>query len=271
MNAYWVKFSDGIKYFIDQHLINIILIIVVSYIVKKVIFLSLKIYIHHKVRGSGKRSKLKRRKTLVSVAKSATSIVTAVTAFILILQELNVNLTPFAASAGIFGAIIGFGSQSFIKDLVSGSFVIAEDQYRVGDWVTLNKIDGTVKEVSLRMTTLVDSSGITYYIPHNTVDVVANHSEGNDVINFNIAVKSGSNPKKVKELITKSCSQFSKIPEFKDTIIEKPGFEYISSVDGGSVTYKISGKVKRGSKYEATSKLKELILENLSDNSIELA
>ena len=271
MNKYWVLFSDKISGFVDQHLMNIIVILVLTYVIKKLILISLKFIIHHKVKGSAKRSKLKRRKTLVSVARSATSIVTGVVAFILILQELNVNLAPLAASAGILGAIVGFGAQSFIKDLVSGSFVIAEDQYRVGDWVTLNKIDGTVKEVGLRMTTLVDSSGITYYIPHNTVDVVANHSEGNDVINFNINVKPGANPKKVKDIISKSCDKFNEMPDFKEVIIKKPGFEYISDVDGSGVTYKIVGKVKRGSKYEATSKLKEIILENLSNENIDLA
>ena len=158
MDSFFASFGDKVINFSKDHLLSIIIIISLSYLFKRLAFWLIKLFIikRWKFKLVKKYDEAKRQDTIISVFHSIISVLTFITAFVLILKEINLSLAPFVASAGIAGAIIGFGVQSFIKDLVSGTFVLVENQYRVGDAVTLAGITGTVKDVGLRMTTLVD-------------------------------------------------------------------------------------------------------------------
>ena len=90
---------------------------------------------------------------------------------------LDINLGPLIAGAGIVGIAIGFGAQSFVKDVVTGIFMLAEDQYGVGDIVDLGEAKGTVEKVSIRSTRLRDVFGVVWYVPNGEIRRVANKSQ----------------------------------------------------------------------------------------------
>ncbi|MGH8920298.1 MAG: mechanosensitive ion channel family protein, partial [Actinomycetes bacterium] len=100
-----------------------------------------------------------RARAIGSVLRSATTAVVYGVGFTLVLGELGVNLGPILASAGIVGLAVGFGAQTLVKDLLSGMFMMVEDQYGVGDVVDLGEVSGTVEAVGLRVTTVRDASG----------------------------------------------------------------------------------------------------------------
>lgn len=119
-----------------------------------------------------------RAATVGSVLKSTVSFLILVTALLLILGELDINLAPFLAGTSIVGVAIGFGAQNIVKDFLSGIFMMLEDQYGVGDVIDFEKASGTVEAVGLRTTRLRDVNGTVWYVRNGEVVRVGNKSQG---------------------------------------------------------------------------------------------
>lgn len=127
--------------------------------------------------------------TIGAVLHSAATIVILVIAALLVLSELELNLAPLIASAGIAGIAIGFGAQSLVKDFLAGLFIIFEDQFGVGDIVDTGLAMGKVEEVSLRTTRLRDQAGTLWIVPNGEIQRVGNTSQlwSNAVIDVEVA------------------------------------------------------------------------------------
>lgn len=127
--------------------------------------------------------------TLGAVFRSFATIVVSVISLFLVLGELDINLAPLIASAGIAGIALGFGAQSVVKDFLSGIFIILEDHYGVGDIVDTGLATGKVEEVSLRTTRLRDQAGTLWIVPNGEIQRVGNTSQlwSNAVIDVEVA------------------------------------------------------------------------------------
>ena len=99
-------------------------------------------------------------------------------ALLIILGQAGVQLGPVLATAGIAGIAIGFGAQRLVRDLITGFLLLIEDQYSVGDYITVGKFTGMVEEVGLRVTRLRDFNGDLHIIPNGNIDNVTNHARG---------------------------------------------------------------------------------------------
>ncbi len=104
-----------------------------------------------------------RAEAIASLLRSITTAFIVCIGILLVLAQLEINITPLLASAGVIGVALGFGAQSLVKDYLSGIFLILEDQYGVGDVVDLGPVVGTVEDVTLRITRLRDMSGVVWY------------------------------------------------------------------------------------------------------------
>lgn len=118
-----------------------------------------------------------RAATLTSVGVSVLSGVLWFVGFLLILGELNIDLAPLLAGAGVAGIAIGFGAQALIRDFLAGFFIVLEDQYAVGDVVDLGHAIGEVERITLRFTRLRDYEGKVWFIPNGEVQRVGNLSK----------------------------------------------------------------------------------------------
>lgn len=114
--------------------------------------------------------------TIGSILRSTMNFTVALVAVAMVLAELGLNLAPIVASAGILGVAIGLGSQSLVKDFISGLFLIVEDQFGVGDRVRIDDVEGTVESVGLRSTTIRDDHGVLWFIRNGEIIKVGNHS-----------------------------------------------------------------------------------------------
>jgi len=119
----------------------------------------------------------KRFQTLQSVVRYIVFILIALVVTTIVLRELGIDLAPLFAGAGIAGIVIGFGSQSLVKDFLTGIFVMLENQYRVGDWVKIGEASGSVRSVTLRITRLRDGDGNLHVIPNGQVGHVINYTK----------------------------------------------------------------------------------------------
>ena len=114
---------------------------------------------------------------LSSVLRSVLSFVIWLTALLMCLGEVGIDLAPLLAGAGVLGVAIGFGSQSLVRDFLSGTFILVEDQFGVGDIVDVGEATGTVEAVSLRTTRLRAIDGTVWHVPNGEIRRVGNMSQ----------------------------------------------------------------------------------------------
>jgi small-conductance mechanosensitive channel len=119
-----------------------------------------------------------RVRALGSILRSAASVTVFSIAGVVILGDLGINLAPLLASAGVVGIAVGFGAQNLVRDYLSGIFMLLEDQYGVGDVITIGDATGTVETVTLRITRMRDVNGIVWHVRNGAIEQVGNESQG---------------------------------------------------------------------------------------------
>jgi small conductance mechanosensitive channel len=181
----------------------------------------------------------RRRQRAAAIGSVLRSLVTAVVfsvAVLLVLDELSFNLAPLLASAGIAGLALGFGAQTLVKDLLSGLFMLLEDQYGVGDTVDLGEATGVVEAVGLRITTVRDGRGVLWYIRNGEIIRVGNKSQGWAVVIVDMPVGFASTEEATAVLRTAAAS-VAVDPELSPSIVDPPevlGIEQMT-VDGAVI------------------------------------
>lgn len=129
-----------------------------------------------------------RRRTMTTVTLSTVGALIWTTAVLTVLSELGINLGAFVTSATIIGGALAFGAQQLVRDLIAGFYVLAEDQYGVGDAIDLGLATGTVERVTLRSVRLRDVEGRVWFVPHGNVMRTANLTNGLVVVNVDVIV-----------------------------------------------------------------------------------
>src|SRR5207244_7902767 len=111
------------------------------------------------------------------ILTSLVSMSVAFIAILMLLRELSIDIVPILTGAGIVGLAIGFGAQNLVRDVISGFFLILEDQVRIGDLVRINGTGGTVEQINLRTIVLRDGEGAVQVFPNGTITALANLSK----------------------------------------------------------------------------------------------
>lgn len=218
-----------------------------------------------------KNDREKRVKTLTGLGSALIRFLVWVTSGIVIINLLGVNTAPFLASAGILGVALGFGAQKLINDLVSGVFIISENQYRVGDFVELEGVAGVVEEITIRTTVLRDLNGAVHHIPNGSIVITTNKSMGFGQINLDIAVAPETDLKLLEHLINHAGERIASQVDIKDEIIEPPKFIRVSDFTGTAVTVKVMGKTAGGKQLEIKSAFFTELKHSLDEHKIKLA
>ncbi|HET9570926.1 MAG TPA: mechanosensitive ion channel family protein [Bacteroidales bacterium] len=213
---------------------------------------------------------IKRMNTLVRIFSWTVSTIIVVIAAMMILQEFGVKIAPILASAGIVGVAIGFGGQYLVKDLITGFFIIFENQYRIGDVVNIEGIGGTVEDISLRVTTLRDMNGTVHYIPHGEVKKVSNSSKQFAKVNINVGIAYEANIDFVRDIINQIGNDLAADPAWKDMINVAPQFLRVDSLDDSSVSIKIVGETKPLKQWEVSGELRKRIKEGFEKAGISI-
>jgi small-conductance mechanosensitive channel len=218
--------------------------------------------------GAG-RSRTSQLRTVVSVAR-ATGI--GIVAFLAVLQAmenvLNFNLGPLLASAGVAGVAVGLAAQTIVKDVINGFLILMEDQYNVGDVVTLAGMTGTVDSMTLRKTMLRGFDGILYIIPNSQITNVANLSREFSVATVNVSVDFSANPDKVIPLLQTIATDVRNEPAFQDVFLEDPKVLGVDSIKGPEVVYPIVIKTRARQQFNAIREMQRRIRLALEENHI---
>lgn len=201
--------------------LTILLITVGTFILIRVInYLSDKIFAAVREKKSDDEEFGKRSDTLNSIFRNVWVIIICAVAVIIILGELGINIGPILAAAGILGLAVGFGAQSLVKDLISGFFILMEDQYRVGDVIRIEDKSGIVEKMTLKMTVLRDLAGNVHFISNGDIGVVTNMTKGFSRYLFEIGVAYREDVDEVMKIMKQVDENLRKDPEFKNDILE---------------------------------------------------
>lgn len=215
-------------------------------------------------------SEVKRENTLIAILDGTFKIVLWISVILITLSEFGVNIGPLIAGAGVVGIAVGFGGQYLIKDIITGIFILLENQYRIGDSVDINGIIGKVEGISLRKTMIRDVEGVLHHIPHGEVKMVSNKSKGFSSINLMVGISYTDNIDKAATIINKIGEDMLADSKWGELLKEAPHFVRVQDLSDHSVVLKVSGDTHPGKQFNLSGELRKRIKEEFEKKGINI-
>jgi small conductance mechanosensitive channel len=184
----------------------------------------------------------KRAQTLSRITQKTLSVVVCVMAGLMILRQLDVDITPVLTGAGIVGLAVDFGAQTLVRDVISGFFLILEDQVRVGDVAVVNGQGGLVEAVNLRTIVLRDEEGTVHVVPNGEVKTLSNRSKDFSYYVFTIGMPYENDPDVVSAAIVEAGTSLMQDPAFRPHILSPLEVYGIDDFQPGQLI--IKGRIK---------------------------
>jgi len=209
-----------------------------------------------------------RSHTLVAVLRGSGRFVLVVWALFTILPELGVNVTPMLASVGIAGIAVGFGAQSLVKDVLTGLFILVENQYSKGDVVTVAGISGQVEEVGLRRTVLRDLDGVVHHVPNSQIAVASNLTQEWSRVNLNVSVAYGEDLDRVFEVINRVGRELAADAEFGPLILTAPQVLRVEAFGESGIAIKVLGDTEPIRQWEVMGELRKRLIRAFLEEGI---
>ncbi len=207
----------------------------------------------------GSTRRVQRAKTVGTLLKSIVSGVVVAIAITMMLAELGLDIAPIVASAGILGVALGFGSQTLVKDYLSGIFMIFEDQYGVGDVVDVGEASGTVEAVSLRVTRLRDTNGTVWYVRNGEIIRVGNMSQNWARTVLDVQVSSREDISHVRRVLSDVIGDLWRDEDYEGVVIEEPEIWGIEAMTPDAITLRVTLKTAPMEQWRVARVLRERI------------
>ncbi|WP_239310914.1 MULTISPECIES: mechanosensitive ion channel family protein [unclassified Frankia] len=211
-----------------------------------------------------------RAETVGSLLRSITSVIVFGIAFVTILGELDINLAPIVASAGVVGVAVGFGAQNLVRDFLSGIFMLLEDQYGVGDVIDVGPVSGNVEAVSLRVTRLRDIEGTVWYVRNGEIARVGNKGQQWARTVLDIPLDYDTDVAKAKRILKTTADKLWAEPEFATIIIAEPEIWGMESMTADGYALRVVAKTQPLKQWDVARALRERVRAALDAEGIEL-
>lgn len=209
----------------------------------------------------------RRVKTLRGLVRSALLYTLAIVTGIMLLRAVGVDPVPLVTAAGVAGLAIGFGAQKLVRDVISGFFILLENQFSVGETVTIAGTTGTVSEVGLRTTRIQDAQGKLYIFSNGDISSVCNHSRADLTVPVEVGVAASVD-------IEKACQALDEVGQVvgqRYHLAQPFRAEGVSAFDSAKVTLKVVGRVPPGRQDEILADLRAEILKHFQAEGIAMA
>jgi small conductance mechanosensitive channel len=225
------------------------------------------------LRNAPKKDIQKRQETLSNLVKIIWRILVVATAGVSILNKAfpDVNLAPLFTSAGIVGIAIAFGSQALVKDFLTGVFIVTENQYRVGDYVTINDADGRVEHIGTRSTVIRDDNGNVHYLPNGSIVHVINKTMGYSKVHFTIMLDASTDLDNAISVINQVGDRLAESEKWKSKILSAPQFSSVGAFTGSSIEVTIAGKTQPSDQWAITAEMRKKLIVAFEKYDIKLA
>ena len=208
--------------------------------------------------------------TLASVLTAGGRVIVVLVTLLTLLPLAGISIAPLLAGVGIIGLAVGFGAQSLVKDVISGLFILLDNQYSKGDVVTLAGISGLVEDVGIRRTVLRDLDGIVHYIPNGEIAVASNFTQEYSRVNLNVGVSYSEDLDHVMQVINRVGEEMAADPEWAPSIIAAPKALRVDNLGDSGIDIKIVGDTKPIKQWDVMGELRKRIKKAFDEEGIEI-
>ena len=213
---------------------------------------------------------IQRAETIGVVLRGMGKVALAILAGLMILSEFGINLGPLIAGAGIAGIALGFGSQSLVKDFLSGMFLLVEDQFGVGDVIDVGEATGTVEGVSLRTTRLRDVEGTVWHVPNGEIRRVGNKSQQWSRALLDVQVAYDSDLDVTRTLIKRVADEVWHDAEIGESVLEEPEVWGVESFGPTGIAIRLVVKTKPADQWKVLRELRVRLKRALEEAGIQI-
>lgn len=209
----------------------------------------------------------RREATLLKLLQNVLTYVVYFIAFMMILSTLTIDVSAMLAGAGIVGLAVGFGAQNLVRDIITGFFIIFEDQFSVGDFVRIGQFEGTVEEIGLRTTKIKTWTGELHILPNGNITEVTNFSLYNSMAVVDLSISYESDIKKAETVISELLHE---MPAKYEDIVKTPEILGVQNLAASDVVLRIAAETLPMKHFVVARLLRKELKECLDRNGIEI-
>ncbi|OGG59302.1 hypothetical protein A3C89_03030 [Candidatus Kaiserbacteria bacterium RIFCSPHIGHO2_02_FULL_50_50] len=224
------------------------------------------------VRGEGMTAKEERQRedTLIRIIATTGDVLIWLVALMFIVHSFGVSIAPIITATGIIGVAFGFGAQYLVRDVISGLFMILENQYRVGDIVCFDDTCGKVTDVSLRKTTLRDLEGAVHHVPHGSITRVANKSQEFSRIMVDVAIAYDTDLDHVERVVNEVGKELAQDPQWSGLFRSDPKYLRIHEFADSAMVIRVLGETEPGDQFVLKGELRKRLKQAFDKEGIKI-
>jgi small-conductance mechanosensitive channel len=198
--------------------------------------------------------------TLTHIIQWTVVVLLVGSAVLMLLGTFGIDITPLLASVGVAGLAISLGAQSLIKDLIGGVLIIVENQYAVGDVITVGSASGEVERITLRTTQFRARNGDLHIVPNGEVRVLANQTKDWSRAVVEVGVAYEEDLEHALDVLRASGEAFAQTPAFRENLLEPPHVLGPMSLGESAVILRVEVKTEPGKQWEIGRELRKFVL-----------
>jgi moderate conductance mechanosensitive channel len=254
------------------HGVNLVVIVIGAVVVNRSASLLIEHlqYRLHRRHGPPDLEWQRRASTIGGILRSLVGVTLGFVAILMVLRELSVDVAPVLTGAGIAGLAVGFGAQNLVRDVISGFFLILEDQVRVGDQARINGIAGMIEDVRLRTIVLRDGDGAVQVFPNGSITALANLSKQFVIATVDVRLPYSENVAAAIAAIREIGSLLQQDPEWSFMLVEPVDVQGVESLDGGSALIRARFKTLPMKQVAVANEVRRRVLESFARKGVKL-
>jgi moderate conductance mechanosensitive channel len=220
--------------------------------------------------GPDRVEHVKRARTLGRLVKNALTALVLGVALLTILRELNVDVMPVLTGAGIVGLAVGFGAQTLVKDLISGAFLILDDNVRVGDVARINGTGGLVEAINLRTIVLRDHEGTVHVFPNGSITTLSNLTKDFGYAVVDVGFGYNEDTDRVVGVLRDVATNVAEDPAIAPNVLAPPEVQAVEGFGGGQMTVRVRIKARPLTQWDIGRELRRRIKKAFDAQGIQM-
>jgi moderate conductance mechanosensitive channel len=254
------------------HGLKVLLIVLLAFALVHTVALLVRRFEHEVGKGTtvDALERAKRARTLGSLVSRVATIAITSVAVLMTLKEFAIDIAPILTGAGIAGLAVGFGAQTLVRDIISGFFLILEDQVRVGDVAAINGVGGLVEQINLRTIALRDEEGAVHVFPNGAITTLANRSKDFSYYVIVLALPYSEDPDRVVGILRQVGQTLQDDQRYGSFILEPIEIFGVDSFTDWSVQLKLRIKTVPLKQWEVGRELRKRIRKALAQNGVQV-
>lgn len=265
------SFLESLKEFALSSGIRIVAIVIISFIIIRIFRMVIsRSKSKYAARREDTAEALKRAETLSELIETTLRVAVLIAAFLMVLKEVGIDIGPLLAGAGIVGLAVGFGAQSLVKDVISGFFMLLENQMNVGDVVEIAGKAGLVESMNLRITVIRDFEGKVHIVPNGEIAVVTNFTKEYSRALIEIGVAYKEDVDRVIEVLKEVGEDIRQDEVFGAKILEPMEVIGLDSFGSSSINIKVRFKTRPIEQWNTAREYRKRVKRRFDQEGIEI-